>query len=319
MNDVDCQPELSIVATVYNSAPIVPELVRQVSEIVKDLGISYEIILVDDGSKDNSTFAIEKEASEQKAVKAVILSRNFGQQIAMSAGLHHASGKYVLIMDGDLQNPIEEIANLYRKVQEGFDIVFTKSLKKNNAVDSLTSWLFWRFLKVVMKVNITENQLMMRIMTKAVATYFRTYPEKNRTVAAITHDIGMKTTEINVINKKREAGKSNYNTKKRFNLALDVVLDFSNRPLSFIFNIGVLIFFATSIASIYYLYAYFVYSTLPGFTSLILLIMFFGSVNLMCIGILARYMANIYTEVKGRPLFLVRKTLNFDPPKIVDR
>lgn len=302
--------ELSIVATVYNSAGIVAPLVGQISEAVASLGVSYEIILVEDGSSDDSAFALEQQSMLNHRVKSVLLSRNFGQQIAMSAGIHHATGRLVLIMDGDLQNPPEAIIELYQKINEGYDIVYTTSPNKNNNMDSLTSWLFWKFLKSIMKIDIAESQLMMRIMTDRVAAYYREYPEKIRTVAAITHDIGMRRAIIPVQNRRRGQGRSNYNTSKRFNLAIDVILDFSNRPLNYVFYLGFGILILTGIATIYYLYAYLTRSTLPGFTSLVLLIMLFGSINLISVGIMARYMANIYTEVKRRPLYFIRKTFN---------
>jgi polyisoprenyl-phosphate glycosyltransferase len=306
-------PELSIVATVYNSAHIVEPLVNQIRAVVVNLGVSYEIILVDDGSSDDSAYVLEQQSGLDWRVKSIVLSRNFGQQVAMSAGIHHATGRFVLIMDGDLQNPPEAISDLYRKMQEGYDIVYTTSTKRNNKMDSMTSWLFWKFLKAVMKVDIAENQLMMRMMTARVAQYYREYPEKIRTVAAITHDIGMKRTIIPVENRRRVQGRSNYNTSKRINLAIDVILDFSNRPLNFVFYFGFIILMLTGIAMTYYLYAYMTMNTLPGFTSLILLVMLFGSINLISIGIMARYMANIYTEVKRRPLYFIRKTVNIEP------
>jgi hypothetical protein len=172
--------------------------------------------------------------------------------------------------------------------------------------------LFWKFLKAIMKVDIAENQLMMRIMTSRVAQYYREYPEKIRTVAAITHDIGMKRAIIPVENRRREQGVSNYNTTRRLNLAIDVILDLSNRPLNLVFYFGLIVLMVTAIAIIFYLYAYLTLNIMHGFTSLILLIMLFGSINLISTGILARYMANIYTEVKRRPLYFIQKTINFE-------
>jgi glycosyltransferase involved in cell wall biosynthesis len=311
MKKFEDKPELSIIATVYNSARIVVELLAQIKSAVDALNIPYEIILVDDGSRDDSAFIMEQQSQSDLRVKSIILSRNFGQQVAMSAGVHHASGQFVVIMDGDLQNPSEAIPQLYQKAHEGYDIVYTSSPKKNDLYDSATSWLFWKFLKFVVRADVVESQLMMRIMTAEVAEYYRGYPEKIRTVAAITHDIGMNCTVICVENQKRKQGKSNYNTLKRMNLAIDVILDFSNRPLNFVFYLGGLIFLLTIGATLYYLYSYLTQNTLPGFTSLALLILLFGSINLICIGVLARYVANIYTEVKRRPLYFVRKSINF--------
>lgn len=304
--------DLSVIATIYNAEAIVASLVKRIQATVSALGISFEIILVDDGSADNSAFAIEDQARHFPEVKGLILSRNFGQQVAMSAGISHASGKYALIMDGDLQNPPEAIPGLYAKIQEGYDIVYTASTQRNNGVDRATSWLFWRLLNSISQGEIVKSQLMMRIMSSRVVSHYKSYPEKVRTVAAITHDIGMRSTVINIDNEKRAAGRSNYTTLKRLNLAIDVILDFTNHPLNVLFYAGLLIMFATGILSAVYLYLFLTSSILPGFTTLVLLSMFFGSVNLISLGLLARYIANIYTEVKQRPLFFVRKFVNLE-------
>ena len=315
MKSFEDKPVLSIIATVYNSARIVGELVARIKTAVDPMNIAYEIILVDDGSRDESAFLMEQQSHSDLRIKSIILSRNFGQQVAMSAGVHHATGQFVVIMDGDLQNPPEAIPQLYQKVCQGFDIVYTSSTKKNDLFDSATSWLFWKFLTFVVRANVAESQLMMRIMTAEVAEYYRGYPEKIRTVAAITHDIGMNCAVIYVENQKRKEGKSNYNALKRMNLAIDVILDFSNRPLNFVFYLGGLVFLLTIGAVLYYLNSYLKQNTLPGFISLAILILLFGSINLISIGILARYMGNIYTEVKRRPLYFVRKSINF-PKKL---
>ena len=315
MSDNYKQLELSVVASIYNSEKIIPVLVESLIFVLEKLCITYEVILIDDGSRDNSAFILERESKKNLKVKSIILSRNFGQQIAMTAGIHYASGKYVLIMDGDLQNPPESIPDLYNKIKEGFDIVYATSTVKNNFLDGVTSRVFWKVLKSIMKVDIPESQLMMRLMTSKVVNFYRMYPEKIRTVAAIVHDIGMNTAIIQVDNKRRHSGKSNYNIFKRLDLAVDVFLDFSSNPLKIIFNLGILIFFCNAIMASYFIFMYSQGKVLPGFTSMILAVMFFGSLILVSIGILARYVANIYAEVKRRPLFIVRRFINLTETK----
>lgn len=303
-------PQLSVVATIYNAAPMVRELVNRLRAVLEGMGVTYEIVLVDDCSKDDSLYVMQTLSEEDTRVKSIALSRNFGQQVAMSAGIHYARGDHVLIMDGDLQNPPESIPLLYQTVQQGYDIVYTTSVSRNNWVDAATSWLFWKFMYMVMKVNIIRSQLMMRIFTRRVAEYFKRYPEKVRTIVAIISDIGMKHKVIEVPNSKRAWGKSNYNTIKRVNLAIDVLLDLSNNPLNILFYSGLIILCLTGVLSLHYLYLYLFENILPGFTTIILSILFFGSINLISLGLIARYISNIYTEVKNRPLFLVRKTIN---------
>ncbi|MBX9896136.1 MAG: glycosyltransferase family 2 protein [Nitrosomonas sp.] len=303
-------PQLSVVATIYNAAPMVRELVDRLRIVLEGMGITYEIVLVDDCSKDDSLYVMQTLSEEDPHIKSIALSRNFGQQVAMSAGIHYARGDYVLIMDGDLQNPPEAIPLLYQTVQQGYDIIYTTSVSRNNWVDEATSWLFWKFMRMVMKVDIIRSQLMMRIFTRRVAEYFKRYPEKVRTIVAIINDIGMKHKVIEVPNNKRAWGKSNYNTIKRVNLAIDVLLDLSNNPLNILFYSGLIILGLTGILSLHYLYLYLFENILPGFTTIILSVLFFGSINLISLGLIARYISNIYTEVKNRPLFLVRQTIN---------
>ena len=303
--------DLSVVVTIYNAEKIIPILVDQIKSNLNTLSVSYEIILVDDGSIDKSVFSIESEAKKDNRVKSIVLSKNFGQQICASAGINYAKGKFVLIMDGDLQNPPEEIPNLYNKISEGYDVVYTRSTLKNNWIDNITSFLFWNFLKKILKVDIVDSQLMMRIMTAEVVKHFNSYYEKTRTIAAITNDISVKKFILNVDNKKRIIGKSNYNLKKRFNLALDVILDLSQNPLNFIFTISLYGIVISTLLTCYYIYSYFNNTLLPGFTTTTILIIFFGSINLFGIGVIARYLSNIYIEVKKRPLYLVKRFINF--------
>lgn len=304
--------DLSIVMPMYNAEKIVPIITNQIKANLAKLSISYELIFVDDGSKDDTAHEILIECKKDNRIKSIFLSKNYGQQIATSAGINYAKGMFVLIMDGDLQNPPEEIPNLYRKISEGYDIVYTRSIQKNNWVDSLTSFLFWSFLKKLLKINIVDSQLMMRIMTKEVVSHFNKYSEKSRTIAAITQDIGMKKYVLNINNRKRTIGKSNYNIEKRLNLALDIILDLSQFPLNFIFKLSLYGIVISIILTCYYFYSYFNNTLLPGFTTTVILIIFFGSINLFGLGVVARYLSNIYVEVKKRPLYIVKKFINFD-------
>lgn len=311
-NNSSKEIELSIVATVYNAEKIVPILIDQIQSNLNTLSISYEIILVDDSSKDNTSSAVELETKKDNRIKGIFLSKNFGQQISMSAGIDYAKGKYILIMDGDLQNPPEEIPNLYRKIIEGFDIVYTRSTQKNDLIDSFTSYYFWKFLKKTLKIDIVENQLMMRIMTAEVVNNFKKYTEKTRTIASINHDIGMKHHVLSITNKKRIIGSSNYSIKKRIDLAINVVLDLSQNPLNFLFLTGLLGVLFSTFLILFYILNFFINDSLPGFTTNVILIVFFGSFNMLFLGLVARYLSIILIEVKRRPLYFVKKKINID-------
>lgn len=303
---------LSVVATVYNDAEIVPHLVKRISDALAPLSLSYEIILVNDNSPDNSEAAIEQEAIKNSYVKGISLSRNYGQQVAMSAGMRHAKGNYVLIMDGDLQNPPEKIPELLVKIKQGYDLVYTVGKQRNGWMDSLSSRFFWWLLSKVFKVKVVPYQLMMKLMTREFLNRFNTYNEQNRTIAGIVNDIGLSFTTVEIENQKRTQGKSNYNFIKRFNLMIDVIISFSSAPLNIMIHFGWIIFLLTTLASLYNLYLYISDTVVPGYTSIILSIFFFGSLIILMLGFIGRYLANIYAEVKNRPLYSVRKTYNIE-------
>lgn len=302
--------ELSIVASIYNDEKIVSHLTREIISHVDPLKISYEIILVNDNSKDNSDLAIMEECRKNKNIKGITLSRNYGQQITISAGMRYASGKYVVIMDGDLQNPPSEIPRLYRKIQEGYDIIYTTSKTRNNFVDEMTSRIFWFLLANIFKVNIVKKQLMMKIMRSEFVQHFNQYSEISRIVAGITTDIGMKYALMEVSNERRRIGKSNYNFFKRFYLMLDMLMNLTAAPLNLLINASLITLLFTITASCYYLFAYLFFDVPPGYTSIVLSIFFFGSAIIFILGIIGKYLSTIHMETKNRPLFFIKNKFN---------
>jgi dolichol-phosphate mannosyltransferase len=304
--------ELSIVSTIYNDAKTVQLLVAELLKQILLLNVSYEIILVNDNSYDNSDEEIKKACEANPNVKGISLARNYGQQIAVSVGIKHTSGKYVLIIDGDLENPIEAIPALYNKAKEGYDIVYAVSNVRQSFLKKLTSDAFWFVICKLLKINIVKNQLLLRVMSRRLVDYYNSYGEISRSVAGITHDIGLRSTQMEVVLQKRVQGRSNYNFSKRLNIFIDIVLNLSSKPLNFIIFLGFFTFLLSILGSIYYLYLYFTVETLPGYTSTILAIFFFGSIIIFTLGIMSRYLSLIYLEVRNRPLFLVKEQYNLD-------
>jgi glycosyltransferase involved in cell wall biosynthesis len=303
---------ISVVCTIYRGASSVAELVERIASTLQEFSTSFEIILVDDYSPDDSWAKIQELCRNRPYVKGVKLSRNFGQQIAMSAGMAQVTGDYTVIMDGDLQNPPSAIPLLVSKLNEGYDIVYTVSKARNNFKDEMSSKIFWFLLTKIFKINIVKNQLMMKGMTNAFISRYNDYGEINRTVSAITNDIGMRYTVIAIENQKRHSGKSNYTFFKRFNLMVEVVISLSTAPLNFMIYIGMLIFLLTIGAAIYYLVKYLIDDVVPGYTSIMLSLFFFGSIIILMLGFIGRYLANIYMEVRRRPLFSVQEKCNFN-------
>ena len=304
--------DLSIVVTVYNHKDIVSDLVQAIADQVRERDLRFEIILVDDCSQDGSADVIEKLAEQLDFVKGIVLFSNAGQHRAMTAGIDAASGDQVLIMDGDFENPVTAIIPLYEKITtEDLDIVCAVANNRQSLSREITSALFYFTLKNVFRVDIIRNQLMMRIMTGEFVRKFRRYNERVRTIAGLTTTIGGRTGTVETTLGKRHSGTSNYNFLSRADLYLDVILGLTSNPLKALLYAGLATLVATGLASIFYLYRYFDTGVLPGFTTLILSIFFFGSANMISIALVARYLAIIYTEVRERPMYLVRDKYNF--------
>jgi len=303
--------QISLVSTVYNSEDIIHHFIEKVELELRKISDKYEIILIEDCSRDSSWETIEKICKINTSVKGLKLSRNFGQQIAMSAGIKEAKGDYVIIMDGDLQNPPSAISKIFEELNKGFEIVYTTSNTRNNFRTKISSKLFWYVLTKLLKVNIVKNQLMMKGFTKKVTEQFNGYEEINRTISGVINDIGFNHSIVEVENKKRKTGKSNYNFLSRFNLMIDIVISMSSAPLNFMIYIGLTIFVFTLFSSSYFLYKYLFYNSVPGFTSLMLALSFFGSITIIMLGFIGRYLSNIYTEVRQRPMYIVERKCNF--------
>jgi dolichol-phosphate mannosyltransferase len=294
---------VSVVVPVYNGARLVERLVREVAACLN--GEPYELLLIEDGSRDSSWDAIVAAASLSPHVRGFRLSRNFGQQIAVSAGIARARGKYVIVMDCDLQNPASAIPEILGSLRAGNELVYTVSRTRNNARDAVTSQLFWFVLTRIFKASVVKHQLMMKGMTSKMARIYDSYPEATRTVAGIVGDIGYKHAVIEVENARRGEGKSNYGFFQRFNLMIDMIISIAVAPLKILIYAGLAGFIATLIASVYFLAAALSRSAPSGVTVIVLAILLFGSLMTLMFGIVGVYLANIYAEVRRRPLFLI--------------
>jgi dolichol-phosphate mannosyltransferase len=296
---------VSVVVPVYNGARLVERLVREVIASLDGVGEPYELLLVEDGSQDASWDAIVTAASLCRDVKGLRLSRNFGQQIAVSAGIAKARGEYVIVMDCDLQNPASAIPEILSSLKAGNELVYTVSRVRNNARDAVTSRLFWFVLTRISNAPVVKHQLMMKGMTSRMARIYDSYPEVTRTVAGIVGDIGYKHAVIEVENARRGEGKSNYGFFKRFDLMIDMIISIAVAPLKILIYAGLAGFIMTVIASIYCLAAAPFHFAVSGVTVLILAVCLFGSLLIAVLGIVGVYLANIYAEVRRRPLFLI--------------
>lgn len=303
---------VSVVTPLYKAEKIVDELVSRISASVSTITPHFEIILVDDRGPDNTWQKIQENSEKDARVKGLRLSRNFGQQVAISAGMRFATGNITVIMDGDLQNPPEEIPNIINILQDtDTDIVYTVSSVRNNKRNEASSKIFWFLMNTVFKLNMVPDQLMMKGFSREFLDIYNSYNERLRVVAGITQDIGMNYKVLPIQNQLRKVGRSNYNFFKRFHLMVDIMLAMTEKPLNFLISLSIGGIIICGIIGIRTLINYMRYPTVPtGYTTLVLLITFFCSTILLVLGIIGRYLSSIYLEVRQRPLFLVKSKIN---------
>lgn len=306
-------PLLSIVSPVYKAERIVPELVRRIVESVKTVTEDYEIILVCDGSPDNSWLAIKEECSKNEKVKGINLSRNFGQHYAITAGMRYAKGEWVVLMDCDLQDPPEEIPRLYAKALEGFDIVQSRRIhRKDGFLKRLSSVAFHVVFDWFsgMKTDNTISNL--GVYSHKVIDAFNEMQETSRSFGTLLSYVGFRRCTIDVEHSDRFEGKSSYSFGKLMKLMFDITISNSNKPLRIITGAGFLFSLLAFLLALYNVLAYFLgINNLQGFTTTVFSIWFMGGMLMMVLGVLGLYIGKIFNQVKQRPLFIVDELINF--------
>ena len=305
-------PHISIVSPVYKGERMVAELVRRNVESIRSLTDDYEIILVNDASPDNSWSEIVRQCAENPRVKGINLSRNFGQHYAITAGLHYATGEWVVVMDCDLQDRPEEIPNLYRKAQEGFDIVYARrAVRKDGFVKKSTSALFYWVFRRLSGMESDKAVANFGIYHKRVIEEFNRMPEQARFFPSQIKYLGFKDTAIDVEHSERSEGKSSYNLLKRFKLGFDVIVSNSNKPLRFAVGLGFGMSALSFLLALYNVIAKWAgVIRVPGYTTTVFSIWFVGGLLLLVMGIVGLYIGKIYDQVKGRQLFIIKDKVN---------
>ncbi len=307
-------PHVSIVSPVYHGEKMVLELVRRNVESVSTITDDYEIILVNDASPDNSWEEIVKQCAINPKVKGINLSRNFGQHYAITAGLHYAQGDWVIVMDCDLQDRPEEIPNLYKKAQEGYDIVYARRIhKKFGFWKRLSSLWFYKVFNWLSGIKSDSTIANYGIYKQCVIEEFNKMPEQMRFFPSLVHYLGFRQTAIEVQHSERMEGKSSYNLHKLLKLAFDVILANSNKPLRMAVSLGFGISSVSFVLAIYNLIAKWIgIISVPGFTTMVFSIWFVGGLLLFVMGVLGLYIGKIFDQVKGRQLFIVRNKMNIE-------
>jgi len=307
------RPALSVVIPLYNEGGNVPSLLERAGSVTERLSDRYdcETILVNDGSTDETAAAIRREMTRRPNLVLVNLSRNFGHQLAATAGLDLARGDAVVLMDGDLQDPPELIESFVRKWQEGFDVVYAvrRTRPGESRFKLLTARLFYRLIKRLTKISIPLDTGDFRLMSRRVVDALRRSPERNRFLRGMVSWVGFNQTAIEYDRDVRNAGTTKYPLGKMLRFAMDGITSFSDIPLRFASYFG---FIVSAIAFVYAIIviAFKLFSLkppgyTPGWASTIVAILFLGGVQLMSLGILGEYLGRVYDEVKGRPLYLI--------------
>ncbi|HWZ21685.1 MAG TPA: glycosyltransferase family 2 protein [Cytophagaceae bacterium] len=301
--------ELSIVIPIFNEESNIFNLYDRLKKVLESLTPNYELIFVNDGSKDKSITLIKELAQKDSTIKFIDFSRNFGHQIAVTAGLDRAVGKAVVIIDADLQDPPELIADMYSKMKEGYEVVYAKRRKRNGetVMKKVTAKLFYRILGNLTSISIPVDTGDFRIMDRKVVDILKQMPEQHKFLRGQISWIGFNQTYVEYDREERFGGETGYTYKKMFNFALDGITSFSNAPLKFATLSGFIVSGIAFVIMLYALYSRFVIKNyVPGWTSMILSVMFIGGIQLISIGIIGEYISRISVNIRNRPLYIVR-------------
>ncbi len=299
---------LSVIIPIYNEEKIIEELYSRLEAACLQ---SFELIFVNDGSRDNSFIKLLELCQNRPYAHYINLSRNFGHQIAVTAGLDICSGNKVVIIDGDLQDPPELIPELYRKMDEGFEVVYAKrrSRKGESFFKKITAKFFYKTLRSITQVDIPLDTGDFRIIDRKVVDALKKMPEKNKFLRGQISWIGFKQSAVLFDRDERRFGKSGYPLSKMLRFAMDGITGFSDKPLALVTRMGLWVSLISFLVIIYALYSHFLLErTITGWTSMIISSMFIGGIQLLSIGIIGEYISRINTNVQNRPLYIIEST-----------
>ena len=301
---------LSVVVPVFNEAEVIDAFYKRLKKLVDSLNpLSYEIIFVDDGSRDGSYHKLVELANSDPNVRVIKFSRNFGHQLAITAGIDAAKGDAVVVIDSDLQDPPEVIEKFIKKWEEGYDVVYGIREKREGETKMklFTAALFYRLLKAIIKIDIPADVGDFRLMSRRAVEKFRELRERDRFVRGLVSWVGFKQTGVPYMRDKRYAGETKYPYRKMIKFAFDGIASFSNMPLKLATWFG----YITSLLAFLYACSVFVQKfmgyTVQGWATIMVGMLFLGGVQLICLGILGEYIGRIFNEIKQRPLYVIEE------------
>lgn len=309
------RPTLSLVLPVFNEEPVLPELRLRLSAFLESVGVTWEVIFVDDGSTDRSLELLRELCSEDARYKLLSFSRNFGHQFAITAGMDYASGEAVVVMDADLQDPPEVVSEMLAKWREGYDVVYAvrERRESESVFKKATAYLFYRLLRAVVGVPIPIDTGDFRLISRRVVLTMRALRETNRFIRGMVAWAGFRQTAVHYVRHARFAGETHYPLRKMVRFALDGITSFSTVPLKLATWLGVL---SGTVAMMVAAWAawerLYGQGTVPGWATIMVAISLASSAQLLMTGILGEYIGRIYEEIKRRPLYIVSEQMNID-------
>jgi dolichol-phosphate mannosyltransferase len=309
-------PTLSIVAPVYDEEILLPEFYRRMVAAIEPLNVPFEIILVNDGSHDNSGQIMDQLHAQDPRVKVVHFSRNFGHQIAITAGTDHATGKCVAVIDSDLQDPPEVIADMYQKWVEGYQVVYGVRSEREGetAFKRATASLFYRLIRRITNINLPLDTGDFRLMDARVVAAMKSMREHHRFMRGLSVWVGFKQTGVSYRRDARKAGVTKYPLRKMLRFALDAITSFSYLPLQLATYSGFVIAGFSVIAIIIAIILRITGSAIAGQATTLVSVLFLGGIQLIFLGIMGEYLGRIYDEVKRRPLYIVAERHGLEAP-----
>ena len=305
----------SIVVPVFNEESALPALLLALDTLLASLDGPAEIVCVDDGSRDGGPELLREHACRNSRYRVVQLSRNFGHQAAITAGMDYTSGAAVIIMDADLQDPPSVVSLMIAKWKEGYDIVYARRAQREqeSRFKRIAAWLFYRFLRLLTAVDIPPDVGDFRLVDRSVIDSFRSMRERDRFVRGMFAWMGYRQTAVTFTRPERVAGRTKYGLRSMARLAVDGILGFSDAPLRMVVWAGIAVSFLAMLCGLYAIALRLWRDDLvPGWASTIVVVAFLSGMNMLMTGIVGLYVGRIHREVKARPLYLVRETVGFD-------
>lgn len=303
---------ISVIVPMYNEEEVIGTTFTRLKEVMDSTGDRYELIFVNDGSKDRSADIIRELSNVHKEVVLIDFSRNFGHQIAITAGMDYARGDAIIIIDADLQDPPEIMLQMIAKWREGYEVVYGKRIKRKGETwfKKTTAMLFYRTLRALTSVDIPNDTGDFRLIDRKVCDVLKGLKEKNRFVRGLISWIGFKQTSVEFVREERFAGVTKYPFKRMLKFALDAITSFSYKPLRIASYIGFTISFVSFIYLLIVLYQrLFTESTTAGWASIVAINLLFNGIILILLGVIGEYIGRIYDETKNRPLYIVREAV----------